>query len=69
MIEPVAEELDIPNDHIYANRLLFDDSGEYQGFDVDQPTSKNGGKAAVIDIVKKQYSLEEVVMIGDGTRY
>lgn len=57
MIAPVADQLSIPRGNIFANRLLFGDgssdgatAGAYVGFDADEPTSRDGGKAKVIDL-------------------
>ena len=44
-IAPVAKLLSIPAENISANVILFDElTGDYAGFDVEQPTSKTGGK-------------------------
>lgn len=40
--------------------------GEYAGFDESQPTAESGGKGKVISMLKEQYGLKTVVMIGDG---
>lgn len=40
--------------------------GEYAGFDETQPTAESGGKGKVISMLKEQYGLKTVVMIGDG---
>eukprot|EP00386_Alphamonas_edax_P005030 GDKI01015797.1.p1 GENE.GDKI01015797.1~~GDKI01015797.1.p1 ORF type:complete len:247 (+),score=82.47 GDKI01015797.1:91-831(+) len=68
VIEPVAEALEIPKARIYANRLLFDEeSGAYKGFDREEPTSRDGGKAEVVGRLKQQHGSESViVMVGDG---
>jgi len=66
IIEPIAEKLQIPQSNVYANTLLFDETGNYVGFDNREPTSKNGGKAAVIRQLKEKFEYEVVVMIGDG---
>lgn len=66
MIEPVAEELSIPFDHIYANRLKFYFNGEYAGFDEMQPTCEQDGKAQVAAYLKHRYGYQRLVMIGDG---
>eukprot|EP01035_Chromulina_nebulosa_P024623 gene24623-32066_t len=59
MINPVAESLNIPLHRIYANNLLFNqNTGSFAGFDLNEPTSRDGGKPAVIN--------QNVVMIGDG---
>lgn len=64
LIEPLAEYLNIPRDHIFANRLIFDKDGHYSGFDENEPTSRSGGKPLVISEIKKKHN--RVVMIGDG---
>uniref|UniRef100_A0A3P8VRP9 Phosphoserine phosphatase n=1 Tax=Cynoglossus semilaevis TaxID=244447 RepID=A0A3P8VRP9_CYNSE len=66
IVEHVATQLNIPLDHIYANRLKFYFNGEYAGFDETQPTAESGGKGKVISMLKEQYGLKTVVMIGDG---
>ncbi len=49
MIEPIADILDIPIHRVYANNLLFDaSSGKFAGFDPKEPTSRDGGKPAVL---------------------
>lgn len=66
MIAPLAAVLGIADDHVFANELLFDDSGSYRGFSHNQPTSRSGGKRRVIESIMKQYGYRNVVMIGDG---
>ncbi|XP_014486148.1 PREDICTED: phosphoserine phosphatase [Dinoponera quadriceps] len=66
LIMPVAAKLNIPPEHLYANKLMFYFTGEYAGFDKDQPTSKSGGKAEVIQRLKKEKGFETIVHIGDG---
>ncbi|MCO5551031.1 hypothetical protein L7F22_004527 [Adiantum nelumboides] len=66
MIAPVAKILDIREDNIFANRLLFNENGSYSGFDVKEPTSKSGGKAAAIAHLKQKFGYQKLVMIGDG---
>ncbi|KAI1902801.1 hypothetical protein AGOR_G00019860 [Albula goreensis] len=66
IVEHVASQLNIPLHHVYANRLKFYFNGEYAGFDETQPTAESGGKGRVISMLKEQYGLEKVVMIGDG---
>lgn len=41
-------------------------AGDYAGFDEKEPTSKNGGKAEVISMLKKKYGYTKLFMIGDG---
>lgn len=66
IITPIAEQLKIPQDHIFANRLKFYFTGEYAGFDDTQPTSKSGGKGLVIQHLKQTYNYKNLVLIGDG---
>jgi len=40
--------------------------GEYAGFDEKEYTSKNGGKAEVITMLKEKYGYTKLFMIGDG---
>ncbi|CAN0444177.1 unnamed protein product [Discosporangium mesarthrocarpum] len=48
MIYPIADMLGVGRDRIYANHLLFEPSGEYAGFDPEEPTSMDGGKPVVV---------------------
>lgn len=66
IVEHVASQLNIPHDHVYANRLKFYFNGEFAGFDETQPTAESGGKGRVISMLKEKYGFEKVVMIGDG---
>ncbi|GAB0099044.1 Phosphoserine phosphatase [Sergentomyia squamirostris] len=67
LIEPVAEELGIPTENIYANKLFFTFKGKYAGFDTNQPTSRSGGKAEAINKIKKMVDENATItMIGDG---
>ncbi|XP_045536569.1 phosphoserine phosphatase isoform X2 [Papilio machaon] len=66
LIDPVAELLNIPVSHVYANRLKFFFNGEYAGFDENEPTSRSGGKGLVIRRLKEQHGYQRLVMIGDG---
>ena len=49
----------------YVN-IIFDDNGGYAGFDTNEPTSADGGKPKVIQMLKDVHGYETVVMIGDG---
>ncbi|XP_061924115.1 phosphoserine phosphatase-like isoform X1 [Entelurus aequoreus] len=66
IVEHVAAQLNIPLDHVYANRLKFYFNGEYAGFDESQPTAESGGKGKVISLLKEKHGFKTVVMIGDG---
>jgi phosphoserine phosphatase len=67
MIDGVAKKLHIPQERIFANRILFDPiSGSYAGFDENEPTSRAGGKAKVVGLLKEKHKYNPIVMIGDG---
>ena len=66
LIKPVARKLRIPEENIYANTLLFNEQGEYAGFDETEPTSMSGGKALAVSAIKERGEHKHVVMVGDG---
>lgn len=67
LITPIAKQLNIPFENIYANRLKFYFTGEYAGFDETQPTSRSGGKGEVIRRLKDEKGFKVVVHVGDGS--
>ncbi|XP_034482204.1 phosphoserine phosphatase [Drosophila innubila] len=68
LIAPVANELGIPLTHMYANKMLFDYKGDYDSFDITQPTSRSGGKAEAIGMIRKRLAIDGalITMVGDG---
>ncbi|EDW69604.1 phosphoserine phosphatase [Drosophila virilis] len=67
LIAPVAAELGIPLTNMYANKILFDYKGAYDSFDINQPTSRSGGKADAIGMIRKRQPADALItMIGDG---
>lgn len=68
LIEPVAKEVGIPMENVFANKLLFHFNGEYAGFDTNQPTSRSGGKGEAITIIRKKHQGidKTITMVGDG---
>lgn len=73
LIDPVAQELSVPIQNLFANKLLFDFKGNYGGFDTNQPTSRSGGKGEAINQIRKYNSSQlqadermTILMIGDG---
>uniref|UniRef100_A0A6M2DXJ3 Phosphoserine phosphatase n=1 Tax=Xenopsylla cheopis TaxID=163159 RepID=A0A6M2DXJ3_XENCH len=66
LIEPVAKELGIPFENIFANRIIFFYDGNYAGFDASQPTSRSGGKGQVLKLLREQKGYKHIAMIGDG---
>lgn len=63
-IEPLAKWLGI--ERIEAVPLHFDEAGRYAGFGEDYPTTRNGGKVEVAEALRREWSPEKIVMIGDG---
>lgn len=66
MIYPVAALIRVPVHRVFANNLLFAPDGSYSGFDPEEPTSRDGGKPAVVQRLKDEHGYSPVVMIGDG---
>jgi phosphoserine phosphatase len=66
MLKPVALELHIPQNKIYANEILFDADGKYAGFDRSAPTSASGGKPKVLKMMQKKHKYKTMIMFGDG---
>ncbi|BBH04013.1 3-phosphoserine phosphatase [Prunus dulcis] len=63
---PAASILGIPPENVFANQLLFGTSGEFLGFDKNEPTSRSGGKATAVQQIRKAHNYKELIMIGDG---
>ena len=51
---------------IEAVDLYFSGDGAYRGYAADFPTTRSGGKAEVIGLLRAEYGPEKVVMVGDG---
>ena len=49
MIEPLMKILNLPLSHLFAIPLIFDDTGEYAGFDISADTADMNGKAVVVE--------------------
>lgn len=64
VIEPLANQLGIKK--TYAVDLDFDKVGNYQGFDKESPTARNGGKPDIIRTFKEGNPSLTTVMMGDG---
>lgn len=65
-IFPIADKLNISHSNVFANEILFNEDGDYNGFCKEQPTSESGGKPRVMDFLKKKFGYKKIVMIGDG---
>ncbi|XP_044168767.1 phosphoserine phosphatase-like [Acropora millepora] len=59
IIQHAAEQLQIPAENIFANRLLFDDEGCFAGFDKSEPTSESGGKTRVVKHLKTKFGYKK----------
>ena len=66
MIEPIAEQVNVSKDKIYANTFLFNDDGSFKEHLKTEPTSRAGGKAKVVADLKAKHGYKTVVMVGDG---
>ena len=68
MIDPIALSLNVPLSNVVANTLLFneDTDGTYAGFDLNEPTSRDGGKPRAVAAIKAAGNYKTVIMVGDG---
>ncbi|MGZ8199669.1 MAG: HAD-IB family phosphatase [Methylosarcina sp.] len=63
-ILPLASFLGLPESHVHAVDIYFNENGGYLGFDLTSPLARTGGKAEICKrLVKPQVPL---LMIGDG---
>lgn len=63
-ILPLAKYLGLPESHVHAVDIYFNEDGSYQNYDQSSPLARTGGKAEICRrLIKSQDSL---VMIGDG---
>ncbi|CAH8623886.1 unnamed protein product [Dicrocoelium dendriticum] len=65
IVSQVAEALEIPIENVYANKLIFNENGCYQGFDRSVPVARSNGKAEVVSHIMDRFHTN-VLMIGDG---
>ncbi|KAL5962123.1 Phosphoserine phosphatase [Taenia solium] len=70
LVDRVAKKLRVPEDHVFSNRLIYNDDGVAVDFDRRQPTSRSDGKKEVVAAIKSQLSGESktggVLVVGDG---
>lgn len=64
IIAPLAAYLGIAR--VEAVDLHFDGAGNYTGYDENYPTTRSGGKPAVITALQRELSPVRTVMVGDG---
>lgn len=64
LILPIAQMLNIPKDHVFANQLYFDYQGSAVGVNTDNPLAQDQGKVKVMHQLK--LPVEQTIVIGDG---
>lgn len=68
-ILPVVNYFGIREDHVFANTFIFDDKGNYKGYDKDNLLAQNDGKVKLVNFLKKEgrFPIDAFVyVIGDG---
>ena len=55
MIEPIAAQVNVGKEDIYANTFLWDAEGTFTGHLETEPTSRAGGKAKVVADLKAEH--------------
>jgi len=60
----LGNSLRIPQENIYAVNIMFDDQGNYAGFDESTPLVQKNGKREIALQLKKMHP--QIVHIGDG---
>ena len=63
-ILPLAAQLAIPEERVFAVDVLFDADGQYLDFDRQSPLASSGGKARICRKLRMQY--RELALVGDG---
>ncbi len=66
MLDPVlrlAAHVGILSSDVYAVRVFFDESGEYAGYDAENPCSRQMGKRTVVSGLRLD---RPVLLVGDG---
>ena len=61
----LARALGVPDTHVAAVSIEFDDAGDYAGFDHASPLARAGGKREVIDAWRPVVP-RPVMLVGDG---
>ncbi|WAC12015.1 phosphoglycerate dehydrogenase [Dyadobacter pollutisoli] len=62
-IVPIATEMGVREDHVYANEFVFDEEGNIIGVDEENQLSTDGGKIKILSTLNLA---GEVYAIGDG---
>lgn len=61
----LAKYLGISKTRVITNKIFFDENNNYDGFDIENPLSNNGGKALIVNKFKSR--MGRTVFIGDGS--
>ena len=62
-ILPLAAYLNIPEHHVHAVDIYFNDDGSYKDYERTSPLARTGGKADIVSQIKGQHT---IAVIGDG---
>lgn len=66
-IYPLAQYLGVPKNNMHANTLIFDAIGNYQGFDRQNPLSRQGGKKTVLEaLLAEKRIYKPLAIVGDS---
>lgn len=65
-VDPVAQALGIDVQDVYANNLVFDNNGNYQGFVENHRLMHDDGKQQVIKHLRQTYGHITVTHVGDS---
>ena len=63
-VRQLAAALEIPDSHVLAVPVHFDEAGAYRGFDTDSPLPRAEGKAVVCRLLAARHG--SIAMVGDG---
>jgi len=62
-ILPLAAFLNVPEHHVHAVDIYFNDDGSYKDYERTSPLARTGGKADIVSQIKGQHT---IAVIGDG---
>ena len=61
-----SQQLGVPVDRVLCVDVQFDETGAFQSFDRSSPLIKGGGKAKLIQYLRKMHNWSRVILVGDG---
>jgi len=65
LILPITRTLNIPDNNVYANTILFNDKDDYNGIKESILTKNDGKTTQIIELINTHH-YDSIVMIGDG---